>query len=43
LVMERIRGLMLRSAALRALPGFDPIAAQRDAAQEDLPGTAGST
>lgn len=43
LVMERIRGLMLRSAGRRMLPGFDPIAAQRDAAQEDLPGTAGST
>ncbi len=43
LVMDRIRGLMLRSAGRKVLPGFDPIATQRDAAQEDLPGTAGST
>lgn len=42
LVMERIRGLMLRSAGRHGMPGFDPVSTQREAAQEDLPGTAGS-
>lgn len=42
LVMERIRGLMYRSAGRRQLSGFEPIATQHDAAQEDLPGSAGT-
>jgi cytidylate kinase len=39
LVMERIRGLMYRSAGRTRLRDCDPLAAQPDAAQEDVAGT----
>ena len=42
LVMERIRGLMYRSAGRKPLAGCDPAMAQRDAPQEDLSGSAGT-